>query len=82
MKNRIYRADDGDLGIGNNGNSHDVIVVSVNKRSNKCKVKTITSLEYSVVDKNDSSKNIWIFNKNKLDDGRDGKITVIPKNEI
>ena len=45
LKNKIYRADANDLGLTNTQKPHDVIVISVNKRSKKCKVKTITSLE-------------------------------------
>ena len=79
IKNKIYRADATDLGLRNTNKPHDVIVVSVNKRSNKCKVKTITSLERPFV-KNGVTKQVFI--NNKLDDVRNGKITVIPIKDI
>lgn len=79
IKNKIYRADARDLGLDNTIKPHDVIVISVNKRSNKCKVKTITSLEKTIV-KNGVSKQVFI--NNKLDDVRDGKIIVIPQKDI
>ena len=50
IKNKIYRADAIDLGLTNTNKPHDVIVVSVNKRKKKCKVKTITSLEKDIID--------------------------------
>lgn len=43
--NEVYRADALDLGLTNTDKPHDVIVTSINNRSKKCKVKTITSLE-------------------------------------
>lgn len=76
IKNKIYHADDKDLGIRNKkSNSHDVIVVSVNKRNKTCKVKTITSLET----KNNKKR---AFKNSKLKDVRIGKITVIPRTEL
>ena len=44
------KADSVDLGLTNTNKPHDVIVVSINKRKKKCKVKTITSLERDIVD--------------------------------
>ena len=79
IKNKIYRADASDLGLTNTTKPHDVIVISVNKRRKKCKVKTITSLE-KTIEKDGVSKQVFI-NK-KLDDVRSGRLTVIPKNEI
>lgn len=52
-----------------------MIVVSVNKRSNKFKVKTITSLERSINGK------IQFINL-KLDDVRNGKIISISVKDI
>lgn len=72
IKNRVYRADAKDLCLKNTNKPHDIIVISINKRSNKCKVKTIV--------KNGVSKQVFI--NNKLDDVRDGKIIVIPKKDI
>lgn len=79
IKNKIYRADAADLGLTNTNKPHDVIVISVNKRSNKCKVKTITSLERSIL--KDGRKK-QVFKNEKLDDVRNGRIIVIPKNQI
>lgn len=76
IKNKIYHADDKDLGIRNKASkSHDVIVLAVNKRNKTCKVKTITSLEWK-------RNNKYAFKNQKLKDVRTGKITVIPKTEI
>lgn len=44
-KHFIYRASASDLGLTNTNKDHDIIVVSVNKRSKTAYVKTITSLE-------------------------------------
>lgn len=76
----VYHADNRDLNIWNeNGKirrgSHDVIVVSVNKRKNTCKVKTITSLERKYDGKN-------VFIEKKLPNVRNGKILVIPIKDI
>lgn len=79
VKNRIYRADAKDLGLTNTKKPHDVVVVSVNKRSKRCRVKTITSLERKITS-NGSSKNVFI--NNKLNDVRAGRIIVIPKRDI
>ena len=79
IKNKIYRADARDLGLTNTNKAHDVIVVSVNKRSKKCKVKTITSLERTI---KSNGKNKNVFLNHKLDDVRSGKILVIPKIDI
>lgn len=78
--NKIYRADNEDLNIRNrNGRiiagSHDVIVISKNKRKKTCNVKTITSLE-----KEKNGK--WVFIGKKLKDVRDGNIIAIPKKQI
>ena len=81
IKNKIYRASADDLGLTNTRKPHDVIVVSVNKRSKKCKVKTITSLEYNINQYNGGPER-FVFINNKLDDVRNGKITVIPKKDI
>ena len=75
LKNKIYRADANDLGLTNTQKSHDVIVISVNKRSKKCKVKTITSLERPI------NGRMQFINR-KLDDVRDGKIIPIPVKDI
>ena len=80
IKNKIYRADAHDLGLTNTTKPHDVIVVAVNKRKRTCKVKTITSLEKTIIDKYGNRKKT--FMNHKLDDVRDGKILVIPKKEI
>ena len=76
-KDKIYRANNEDLNIRyRNGELvpgwHDLIIVSVNKRTKNCKVKTITSLEKEV------NRRLY-FKNNKLDDVRDGNIIVIPK---
>lgn len=75
LKNKIYRADATDLGLTNTQKPHDVIVISVNKRSKKCKVKTITSLERPI------NGRMQFINR-KLDDVRDGKIIPIPVKDI
>lgn len=80
MVGKVYRADNKDLKIySRNGNympgSHDVIVVSVNKRNNTCKVKTITSLERKY-------KGEYLFIAKKLPDVRNGKILVVPIKDI
>lgn len=75
LKNKIYRADANDLGLTNTQKPHDVIVISVNKRSKKCKVKTITSLERPI------NGRMQFINR-KLDDVRDGKIIPIPVKDI
>ena len=75
LKNKIYRVDANDLGLTNTQKPHDVIVISVNKRSKKCKVKTITSLERPI------NGRMQFINRN-LDDVRDGKIIPIPVKDI
>lgn len=75
IKNKIYRADAKDLGLSNTKKAHDVIVVSVNKRRKKCRVKTITSLERDI-------KGKMCFIDDKLDDVRNGIITPIPIKDI
>lgn len=80
IKNKIYRADANDLGLTHTNKPHDVIVVSVNKRKNTCKVKTITSLERLSTDRNGNQR--YTFMNHKLDDVRDGNILVIPQKLI
>lgn len=80
IKNKIYRADAQDLGLINTNKPHDVIVVSVNKRRKSCRVKTITSLEQTVTDRNGNS--FQAFKTYKLNDVRNGKIIVIPIKDI
>ena len=80
LKDRVYRADAKDLGLPSFYPPHDVIVMSVNKRRNRCKVKTITSLERLVDDGRGNKKSEFLGRR--LDDDRTGKITVIPKNEL
>ena len=80
IKNKIYRADANDLGLTNTNKPHDVIVVSVNKRAKKCKVKTITSLEKDITDQQGNKRKV--FMNHKLDDVRDGNILVIPQKLI
>lgn len=75
LKNKIYRADAIDLGLTNTNKPHDVIVISVNKRRKKCKVKTITSLERMINGK-------MRFLHSKLDDLRSGRIIAIPIKDI
>lgn len=78
-KNKIYRIDARDLGLTHTNKPHDVIVLSINKRSKKCKVKTITSLEKTII-KNGVRKNV--FKNNKLNDVKNGNIIVIPIKDI
>ena len=80
IKNKIYRADANDLGLTHTNKPHDVIVVSVNKRKKKCKVKTITSLEKEIIDQYGNKRKA--FMNHKLDDVRDGNILVIPQKLI
>lgn len=79
-KNEIYYASNEDLKIRDSqGNiipgGHNVIVTSVNNKKGTCRVKTITSLEEKV-------NGQWKFKQNKLRDVREGKILVVPKNQI
>ncbi len=81
LRNKVYRVDNVDLNIKDkNGKiipgSHDVIVTSYNKRSGKCKVKTITSLEK----RNKSGQ--YKFKDNKLSSVKYGKILLVPIHEI
>ena len=71
--NGVYQAYDKDLKINlNNPKQHNVIVLSINDKTNTARVKTITSLERKKVGK-------WFFKNGKLDDVKDGNILVIPK---
>lgn len=71
--NGVYQAYDKDLKINlNNPNQHNVIVLSINNKTNTARVKTITSLEKRY-------KKKMVFKNNKLNDVRNGNILVIPK---
>ncbi len=74
LKDHIYAVDNSDLGINVPG-VHDVIVIGINKRSKKCQVKTITSLEQY-------RQNNWRFKNYKLDAVRNGNLLVIPQKEM
>ena len=80
IKNKIYRADANDLGLTHTNKLHDVIVVSVNKRKKKCKVKTIIFLEKDIIDQYGNKRKV--FMNHKLDDVRDGNLLVIPQKLI
>lgn len=73
---KVFRAKDKDLGLSKNKYlSHDVLLVSRNKKTNYCYVKTVSSLEK---EKNGKLR----FKLDKLDEIRKGEIIVIPKNQI
>ncbi len=75
--NGVYQVSDKDLRInGNNPDSqHNVIVTSIDKKRKTARVKTITSLEKR-------RNGLWYFTNHKLYDVRNGKILVIPKNQL
>lgn len=75
---KIFYVNNKDLGITHNPDKgHRVIVVSENKRSDKVKVKTITSLEEW-----DKNKKRFRFNDSKLESLISGKILPIPKKDL
>lgn len=74
--NGVYQAYDVDLRINlNNPSQHDVIVTSIDKKRKTARVKTITSLE-----KRNNGQ--YRFKNNKLYDVRNGKILVVPRNQL
>ncbi len=72
--NGIYQVYDKDLKINkvNNGDSHDIVVCSINKKNKTARIKTITSLEYK-------RNNNYLFKNYKLDYVKNGSILPIPK---
>lgn len=83
--NGVYQAHDTDLKIHlDNPTQHDVIVTSINKKKNTARVKTITSLETTIV-KDDGKGNKTrrrVFTNSKLRDVRIGNILPIPKRQL
>ena len=75
--NGVYQVSDRDLRInGNNPNSqHNVIVTSIDKKRKTARVKTITSLE-------ERRNGLWYFKNHKLFDVRNGRILIVPRNQL
>lgn len=73
--NGVYQVKNTILGFGKPDGQHDVIVLSINKKRKKAKIKTITSLE-----RRKNSK--YYFKNGKLDWVRNGMVIVIPKTQL
>lgn len=77
-----YYATDKDLGIESEVGGHDVFVIKFNKKRNRVKVKTVTSIE-----RKDLENGQRVFKKNKKnfnypDAIHKGQIIVMPKRDL
>lgn len=77
-----YYVTDKDLGIDSEVGGHDVFVIRFNKKRNRVKVKTVTSVE-----RNGLENGQRVFKKNKkhinyVDAIHSGRIIVMPKRDL
>ena len=77
-----YYATDKDLGINSEVGGHDVFVIKFNKKRDRVKVKTVTSIE-----RNSLENGQRVFKKNKKNTNypdliHSGRIIVMPKRDL